>query len=358
MARAGVVTTFLFGLTFTPEANRLTIRYGIIGTGMMGCEHIRNLVKMDDVSITAIADPNEKPRGWGVKACQGRFEPRVYEDYRDLLDSDDIDAVLVATPNFTHADVMRDIFSTDLHVMLEKPMCTTLRDCQEVHDAAMNHAGVVWVALEYRYMAPIAALLDNLDAIGDIRMCAIREHRFPFLPKVDNWNRFNRNTGGTLVEKCCHFFDLMNLVMPGDPVRVMASGGQDVNHLDESYDGEVPDILDNAYVIVDYAEGRRAMLDLCMFAEGSRHEQQLAVTGNIGKLETTVPGDELYVSNRESNDFKTIGIKPDPRVREQGFHHGASYLEHLGFIDAIRQGKPAAVTVKDGLMSVAVGIAG
>ena len=56
-------------------------------------------------------------------------------------------------------------------------------------------------------------------------MVAIREHRFPFLVKVDNWNRFTKNTGGTLVEKCCHFFDLMIQATGSRPVRVMASGG-------------------------------------------------------------------------------------------------------------------------------------
>ena len=58
---------------------------------------------------------------------------------------------------------------------------------------------------------------------------------------MDNWNRFNENTGGTLVEKCCHFFDLMTLIANSNPVRVMASGAQNVNHLDERYDGKVND---------------------------------------------------------------------------------------------------------------------
>ena len=65
----------------------MTLRYGIIGTGMMGCEHIRNIVNMDGVEITAVADPNEKPRRWALKACGDRFSPRVHEDYRELLDS-------------------------------------------------------------------------------------------------------------------------------------------------------------------------------------------------------------------------------------------------------------------------------
>ena len=109
-------------------------------------------------------------------------------------------------------------------------------------------------------MPPIARLIDEVaaGAVGIPKMISIREHRFPFLEKVGDWNRFSENTGGTLVEKCCHFFDLMVQIMPGRPVRVMASGAQDVNHLDEVYDGRVPDILDNAFVIVDFDDGARA----------------------------------------------------------------------------------------------------
>jgi len=325
---------------------------------MMGCEHIRNLAAMDDVEITAVADPNEEPRGWALKYCADRFTPRVHEDYRELLDADDIDALVVASPNYTHIDLMRDIFTTDKHVLLEKPMSTTVADAIEIDNAAKTHKGIVWVGLEYRYIATINALMHHLPEVGEIKMCAIREHRFPFLKKVGDWNRFNRNTGGTLVEKCCHFFDLMNQVVPGKPTRVMASGAQSVNHLDEIYNGEVPDILDNAYVIVEYDSGARAMLDLCMFAEGSQHEQNIAVTGDIGKLGTTVPGDELYLSQREGKIGKSIPITTDARVKHAGFHHGSSFLEHREFIDAIRQGKPPAVTTHDGLMSVLIGFAG
>ena len=89
-------------------------------------------------------------------------------------------------------------------------------------------------------------------------MLTIREHRYPFLGKVGDWNRFNRNTGGTLVEKCCHFFDLMRLIIGQEPV--LASGAADVNHQDELYDGATPDILDNAYVVVDFDGGVRACL--------------------------------------------------------------------------------------------------
>ena len=206
-------------------------------------------------------------------------------------------------------------------------------------------------------MSPIQSLIKHIEEIGDIRMLSIREHRFPFLEKVDNWNRFNENTGGTLVEKCCHFFDLMNLIVPSKPIKVYASGGQDVNHLDEKYDGKTPDIIDNSFVIVDYQDGQRAMLDLCMFAEAGKYEQEIVLTGDQGKLETHIPGNELLLTNRKNYSLKTIEVKDDPRVKEVGFHHGASYIEHLELIDCIKNKKKPLVDCQKGLDSIILGLA-
>ena len=324
---------------------------------MMGCEHIRNLKKIPDVSIVAIADPNEESRKWAIKACEDKFKIRLYEDYKELLAEKDIDVIVVASPNFTHIEIMRELFKTDKHVLLEKPMCTTLPDSLEVLEKSKDHGGLVWVGLEYRYMSPIQSLIKHIEEIGDIRMLSIREHRFPFLEKVDNWNRFNENTGGTLVEKCCHFFDLMNLIVPSKPIKVYASGGQDVNHLDEKYDGKTPDIIDNSFVIVDYQDGQRAMLDLCMFAEAGKYEQEIVLTGDQGKLETHIPGNELLLTNRKNYSLKTIEVKDDPRVKEVGFHHGASYIEHLELIDCIKNKKKPLVDCQKGLDSIILGLA-
>ena len=335
------------------------IRYGIIGTGMMGCEHVRNIEALDDGIVAAIADPHEESLRWALLACSKPEAVARYADYRDMLEKADIDAVVIASPNHTHAGVLDAVFAGDLHVMIEKPMCTTIEDCREVVARAGHHAGVVWVGLEYRYMPTIAQFLRQLraDAIGDLKMLSIREHRHPFLPKVGDWNRFSRNTGGTLVEKCCHFFDLMNLAIPALPTRVYASGAQDVNHLSESYDGETPDILDNAYVIVDYDNGARASLDLCMFAESSQSEQELVAVGTRGKLEAKMPEGRIGVGGRKFGSWRELEKEEDPRIKHVGFHHGASYLEHLLFGKAIREGGQPEVTVVDGLRSVAIGVA-
>jgi predicted dehydrogenase len=250
--------------------------------------------------------------------------------------------------------------NTDIPVLVEKPMCTTVEHCQDVVALAQQRKALTWVGLEYRYMTPIARLLDvvNSGELGDIKMLSIREHRFPFLQKVNNWNRFSRNTGGTLVEKCCHFFDLMNLIAQSRPVRVMASGAQDVNHLDEIYDGERSDILDNAYVIVEFANSVRAMLDLSMFAEVGRNEQEIAVVGSLGKAEAHIPGPgHIYVGNRSNRELRKIDATMSPDVAYAGAHFGASYVEIDKFVKAVSTKNHAEVTVNDGLWSVVLGVA-
>ncbi len=294
--------------------------------------------------------------------------------------------------------MLEPLWGTGVHLMVEKPLCTTVADAVAVRDAAAHHDGVVWVGLEYRYMPPVQRFLAEArssgvdgvvwvgleyrymppvhrflaearsSGVGRVHMVSIREHRFPFLTKVGDWNRFSANTGGTLVEKCCHFFDLMRQTLPdARPVRVYASGAQDVNHLDERYDDGVPDILDNAFVIVDFDDGARALLDLSMFAEGSAYEQELVAVGDAGKVEVRLPGfmevargrrAQLVVGSR-SDDWPVMEseLADDDRVRHVGAHHGASYLEHVDFCAAIREGRRPAVTVDDGLWSVAMGAA-
>lgn len=341
----------------TAEMATSPVRYGIIGAGMMGGEHALNLAKIPDAEVVALADPVESSLAWGT-ACVGH-PVATYLDHRDLLARDDLDAVLIASPNFTHSSLLADVFETDLAVMVEKPMCTTVDECVEVRRRALDRDALTWVGLEYRFMPTVSVLLDELatGVCGTTRMVSISEHRFPFLVKVGNWNRFNVNTGGTLVEKCCHFFDLMRLAANANPTRVYASGGHDVNHLDEVYDGRVPDILDNAFVVVDFDNGVRGALELSMFAEGGRYEQQITVVGDRAKLETTVPGDEVFIGVRDGSGPVSVSARMSPAVTYAGFHHGSSFLEHVRFIACLRSGAPAEVTVDDGLWSVAMGAA-
>ncbi|MEM8925248.1 MAG: Gfo/Idh/MocA family oxidoreductase [Actinomycetota bacterium] len=342
------------------------MRYGIIGSGMMGVEHINNIAAIEGATVTAIADPDAGSLETALAATKADgatdgTEVATFADHRALLEADLVDAVVVASPNMTHAEVLLDVLPTGVHLLIEKPLCTTVEDCRRVIEAATNPDQVVHVGLEYRYMPPVARLIEAVHggAVGVPRMVAIREHRFPFLVKVDNWNRFSANTGGTLVEKCCHFFDLMNHILGERPHRVMASGAQDVNHLDEVYDGRSSDILDNAFVIVEYPSGARAHLDLCMFADATRFQEEVSVVGADGKVEALLPEGLLRTGRRGEH---WVGAVDEEQVATdhiafEGLHHGSSYLEHLDFIAAVTNGTPPPVTLADGLWSVAIGVA-
>ncbi|XDB00374.1 Gfo/Idh/MocA family oxidoreductase (plasmid) [Sulfitobacter sp. LCG007] len=346
------------------------INYGLIGCGMMGREHLRNIALLEGTRVTAIFEPDA-----AMAAAAQALAPdaRMATSVTDLLAEPDLDALVIVSPNHVHVGQMEEIAATrPLPLLVEKPLFITPQDEARIARLAERYPAPIWVAMEYRYMPPIATLIAQAErATGGVRMLSIREHRFPFLEKVGNWNRFNRNTGGTFVEKCCHFFDLMRLILKSDPVRVMASGGQGVNHLDERYDGEAPDILDHGYVIVDFASGARAMLELCMFAEGARFQEEISAVGGTGKIEAHVPGParfwpehlgtppiaELIESPRSPRGPVLREIPVDPTLLDAGDHNGATYYQHRGFLRCIREGLPPEVGLQDGAWAVRMGLA-
>ena len=202
------------------------IKYAIIGAGCMGQEHILNIEIIEDAKVVALCDTSEQSIKESLELLNN--EVAIFEDYNELVRANIADAFIIATPNFTHIDVLKDVMKSEAHLLIEKPLCTTVKDCQEFEELSKNYPGVIWIAMEYRYMPPVQRMIQEIHnkTIGDLKMLSIREHRFPFLHKVDDWNRFTIKTGGTLVEKCCHFFDLMRLIAKSEPLKVYASGIQ------------------------------------------------------------------------------------------------------------------------------------
>jgi myo-inositol 2-dehydrogenase / D-chiro-inositol 1-dehydrogenase len=348
-----------------------TLRYGLIGAGMMGREHIRNLALIPGSVVTAISDPEESSRAETL-ALLGNGAAS-HGDHRALLAADNVDALIIASPNDTHFAILNDIFAAPrpLPVLVEKPVCTSEKQLSLLENAAKAHKKPLWVAMEYRYMPPVQELMREVAAgtAGRLHMLTIREHRFPFLHKVGDWNRFAARTGGTLVEKCCHFFDLMRLIAKDEPARVYASGAADVNHRDERYEGKTPDILDNAYVVVEFRNGLRAMLELCMFAEGAYFQEEITAVGDRATVAAQVPGparfwpggeerhSQITISPREPKGPVTREVAVDEAVLKAGDHHGSTFYQHQGFRRAVLEGAAVEVTMDDGLKAVAIGLA-
>jgi len=350
-----------------------TIRYAIVGAGMMGHEHIRNIAMLEGTSISAIVEPNAAmlQSATELALSLGSTQITGYTSATDIDWHTIADAIVIVSPNHTHCELLCELLPLDIPILVEKPLCTTTDDLQRVESLMQNRLAPVWVAMEYRYMPPTAKLIEDIASgrIGQLQMLSIREHRYPFLDKVDDWNRFSENTGGTMVEKCCHYFDLMCLITKSNPVRVYCSGAADVNHRDERFDGRTPDIIDNAYAIVDFENGMRCALDLCMFAEGSEPQETITAIGDAGKLEARIPGPdrfwpdapvrhaELAYMPRAPQPPLIEAVVVDEALLAAGDHHGATYFQHQKFLDTIRNASPVEVTVRDGARAVAMGIA-
>jgi predicted dehydrogenase len=348
------------------------VRYGIIGCGMMGQEHLRNIALLPGASVTRIFEPDDVMAEGSLALAPGAQRAASLEE---VVMSPDVDCLLIASPNFCHAEQLQAIAALrPLPLLLEKPACTTLEDAQALAELGRRYPAPIWVAMEYRYMPPVTRLAEEVHSqahTGPVTMLTIREHRFPFLVKVGDWNRFNRYTGGTLVEKCCHFFDLMRHLTQSEPVRVYASASVAHNHRDERYPDGTPDILDNAYVLVDFASGQRAMLELCMFAEGARYQEEISVVGPIGKAECFVPGPgrfwpahlgeapvpKVVISPRHPKGPRELDVPVDPVALAAGDHNGSTLYQHQRFNAVVRGQGQVEVALRDGLAAVMIGLA-
>lgn len=347
------------------------IRYGFIGCGMMGQEHLRNVALLPATSVTAIFEPDDAMAARALALAPGAQRLPSLES---VVLSPEVDCIVVTSPNFRHMAQLQQILALRaLPVLLEKPACTTLEEVRQLQALALP-AAPIWVAMEYRYMPPVARLIEEAHGqhnTGPVTLFSIREHRFPFLEKVGDWNRFNRYTGGTLVEKCCHFFDLMRHLTRSEPVRIYASASVAHNHLEERYADGVPDILDNAYVVVDFESGQRALLELCMFAEGARYQEEISIVGPNAKVECFVPGPErfwpahlgappvpkLVLSPRHPKGPVELDVPVDAEALAAGDHNGSTLYQHQRFRKAMLDQGPLEVSLADGLAAVLMGLA-
>lgn len=124
--------------------------------------------------------------------------PTLLQDESELLKRvDDIDLLVIASPNYLHTEQLLRWARHDITILVEKPVAVS----QEQHDVLSEFSqspecrARIWVAMEYRYIPAISKLLSLLPTIGDVKMVTIRENRYPFLHKIGGWNRDRTKTG-------------------------------------------------------------------------------------------------------------------------------------------------------------------
>jgi len=398
----------------------------ILGCGMMGQEHISYIQKYPNLEIKFLCDPTPSSIDTALSMIQegnanAATTPTVFHDENQLLEHvDDIDLLVIASPNYMHTrQLLRWGQHDNISILVEKPVAINLEQVAMLKNAAKHHKlrANIWVAMEYRFIPAINKLIQLLPEVGPIKKVAIRENRYPFLSKIGEWNKDIHKSGDTLVEKCCHFFDLFRLItgqeMDSCVSKVHRGLLWDHYGYDNHDDKDVTPIIDSAYVLLDFAprdedvdaeqnpaeKGRNmpgnhkvqhstiGCLELCMYAEGSRHQEEIIVTGMKGRLEAYLPENKVFLYQRptpgglwkdkskpppqesfteEVFDCSDLGQVYDfaeslPEMH-LGYHYSSTAIEWKYLIDAIRdsreRGQPFVpkVSLDDGIRAVEMGI--
>ncbi|MGI9396664.1 MAG: Gfo/Idh/MocA family protein, partial [Paracoccaceae bacterium] len=146
----------------------MTLRYGLIGCGMMGQEHIRNIELLDDTQITVVFEPDAQMRASAAKTLS---KATMVESLDALLTFEALDCLVIVSPNHCHMQQLQQIAAQRaLPILCEKPLFTDPADLAQATALAQTFPAPVWVAMEYRYMPPVAALIDQAeDVTGGIK---------------------------------------------------------------------------------------------------------------------------------------------------------------------------------------------
>ena len=126
------------------------VRVGIIGTGWIAAAHIKSYLKMPDVDIVAGADLIPGKAETFFKN-QGVENVHCYENHREMLEKEQLDAVSICTYNRTHAECAIDALNAGVHVLLEKPMCVTLEEAVAICRAEKKNGKVLSIGFQPRF---------------------------------------------------------------------------------------------------------------------------------------------------------------------------------------------------------------
>ncbi len=321
------------------------IKLGIIGMGRWAREsHLMNLRQLPQFEVRAISSRSKENIEKALKVIEG--EPLVFHDWRRLIESEEVEAVIITTPNYTHEEISTCALEAGKHVLVEKPPALTVEGCQKLIDLAKEKGRILQVGFELRYsdLFQKAKEIIARGEIGKVQFICCKEFRGPYLT---SWRLKEEISGGTLLEKNIHHFDLFNWFAASNPVYVGGMGGINVH--------KEGDVLDHAVVGVEYSNQVKACLLMCLFSPFG-NELVFEVIGDEGKIECYDTSQKIIYHSGLKPDFAEYHIKPKPGVVEH--LHSGTLRELESFADCIREGKKPLADGEAGKMGVALALAG
>ncbi len=380
-----------------------TLRIGIIGGGGRGINCFGVLLgQRQDARLVALAEPNEV-RAQGAAHKLGR-NFRVYASAQAMLRSEDLDGVIVTTPDYLHAGfVVESLQAGVQHVLVDKPLATTVEGCLSVARAMRESGGRVSIGFNMRHLPFIVKVKQLIQdgAVGELMLIENREFYDGGRSYMARWNRKYLLSGGLWVHKGSHDFDVFNWWNEGgDPMRVSASAGVNAlredkipfpvqegvpvgpncarcaykeicpdflkpiagealfNERTEQVDGYVQDRCvflsdkdthDNGIALVEYSNNVRASHMECFVCNFT--DRFYTIIGDRGTLMGSLSNPTQIELRPRWGDNKMIPIE----MAGSDEHGGSDPLLLDNFLTSIRDNAPGSSSVRDGLRAVAVG---
>ncbi|NMO95261.1 Gfo/Idh/MocA family protein [Paenibacillus lemnae] len=322
------------------------IRVAIIGMGNISTAHIRAYIAFPErCQIAAFVDiDTEKARS---RANQSNLEVEILESHQDLLGRTDIDLVSICTPPFSHADIAVDLLSDNKHVLVEKPMATSLEECDRMIAAAEKSGALLSVVAQNRFLDPVMHLKDMLDSgkIGRVVHAQVDSHWWRGHCYYDLWWRglWSKEGGGCTLNHAVHHIDMLGWMM-GMPKKVVA--------LLSNASHDNAEIEDISIAALQYDQGSVAQVTSSVIHHGE--EQQIIFQGEYARI--SAPW-KVYASTSLDNGFPIRN-----EVLEKELHDVYNslpplrYSGHEGQIDnvltALETGAKPLITGESGRMTI------
>src|SRR3954469_6251711 len=319
----------------------MKLKVGLIGLGRLGRVYARDLSsRLAETELTAVADTNADL----ARTIAAEFDvPRSYGQPEELLNDRNVDAIVIVSPTHTHKDVVIAAMKARKPTFCEKPLALSLDECRAMDTAVTTSGAFFQMGFMRRFDPGYAAAKKQIDEGKVGRPVVFKSPpRDPYRPSLEYANP--ASSGGILVDMGIHDFDLARWFM-GDIKSVTAIGGV----LAYPEMASVGDI-DNAIATLVFTDGRLGAIDLTRNGVyGYDISTELlgdAGTLRIGYLRET----PLYTMTKNNVAHDTV-----PYFMER--FERAYTLQLQNFADNVLNGRPAPITIQDGVEALRVALA-
>jgi predicted dehydrogenase len=321
------------------------VKFGIVGVGGIGTAHGRAMIHAPDVEIVALCDII--PERMETFAEELDHPVNLYEDYRDLCQDPEVEAVFVGTPNQVHVPVALEVMKNDKHVLCTKPLSSSLQEAEQAVEVAESTGVVNMMSMMMRFGDPVQYLGSLRDTFGELYYARARSIRRSGIP---DWNvGFIEEGGGAFRDMGVHVLDAVWwLLGKPKPVAVMGVSGAKFGPRGLGYwDFRTPkqDYIDR-YAADDYAggiirfENGTGLQVESFWASHQAPDRQIELFGTEGgaKLEPLT----LYRTVNGRPQDISVEIERDP--------HALSRIIFGHFVDCVRNGVECEAPLRHGFI--------